>query len=81
MKCFTFLTVMLLSNAIVMAQTKNGFTLTGKVIGQDTGFIRLNYIDENGISLHDTTRLENGTFSFSGFIKEPTDATIITNNR
>jgi thiol-disulfide isomerase/thioredoxin len=52
------------------------FVLTGKLIGQDTGLILLNYIDKNEKFISDTASLINGNFFFSGFINEPTSAYI-----
>lgn len=59
-------------------QTKNGtgnFTFQGKIIGQDTGTITMQY----GIlsTFHkDTAKIINGYFSFQGMIEEPTRAWI-----
>jgi len=67
---------------IVMAQGgKLQFNVKGKVIGRDTGFICLNYLNENYKSVKDTTFLEKGKFSFHGYIAEPSFASIIGNSK
>lgn len=52
----------------------NNFNITGQVIGRDTGFVSLSFVDGNDHLVNDTVQLKNGIFSFSGFIKEPTRA-------
>jgi thiol-disulfide isomerase/thioredoxin len=46
------------------------FTLHGQIIGQDTGKIILNYVQDNKPVL-DTVEILNGEFTFHGQIKEP----------
>ncbi len=53
---------------------QNSFVFNGKVLGQDTGFIRLSYVNANGEYIRDTAFLKNGNFTFTGFISEPTSA-------
>jgi peroxiredoxin len=48
----------------------NEFTLVGKISGQDTGKIILNYVPDLKPVL-DTVRISNGEFVFYGQIKEP----------
>lgn len=50
------------------------FTLTGKIIGQQKGYVSLTYINAEGGRkyLMDTCSLINGNFIFKGGIKEPT---------
>lgn len=52
------------------------FILTGKLIGQDTGLIILNYKDKNEKFISDTVYSIKGNFFFSGYINEPTSAFI-----
>lgn len=60
------------------AQSKqNTYTLTGEVIGRDTGIIILWLPDTTGIWRKDTTLLNKGNFQFSGYINEPSFAHLI----
>ncbi|HXB43980.1 MAG TPA: TlpA disulfide reductase family protein [Puia sp.] len=63
-------------SSIVNAQviTKNTFRLAGKVAGQDTGYVHLNYLNSSGKYINDSFYLKNGEFEFSGSISEPTVA-------
>jgi len=76
--CLILIVVSLLN----CSQTKNNgnsFILEGKIIGQDTGKIILNY--GFGIKFHtDTTQIKNGKFVFQGTVEEPTRAMIIGRN-
>jgi thiol-disulfide isomerase/thioredoxin len=59
------------------AQSNNNkFVLHGKISGRDTGRIRLTYRDMFNNRIRDTTYLQNGNFSFTGYISEPILATI-----
>lgn len=49
--------------------------LSGKVIGSDTGRLILSY-STDGKQINDTVRLNNGRFSFSGFLTYPSAATL-----
>jgi thiol-disulfide isomerase/thioredoxin len=57
------------------------FTLNGKLSGTQTGQVYLKYFDNVGNSITDTCKLKNGTFSFTGFIKDPTKATLTGINK
>lgn len=50
----------------------NTFTLKGEVAGRSNGRIILSYQDSTNVWIYDTTQLENGKFSFQGFINQPT---------
>lgn len=54
------------------------FTLNGKVSGTQTHEVYLRYSDYVGKITTKTCILKNGTFSFNGFIKDPTLATLKT---
>jgi peroxiredoxin len=56
------------------------FTLQGEINGQDSGRVVLNY-PYNDILIHDTTRITNGKFVFTGKILEPTEATLNGRNK
>ena len=60
---------------------EDSFLLKGKVIGQDSGIIRLYYVGYNEKSIQDSTKLENGNFIFSGFINEPTRCVLKGNTK
>ncbi|ASU32972.1 TlpA disulfide reductase family protein [Mucilaginibacter xinganensis] len=57
-------------------QKESRFVLTGKVVGRDTGRLILSYISEGGKQVRDTAMLNNGYFSFTGALTEPTAATM-----
>jgi thiol-disulfide isomerase/thioredoxin len=50
------------------------FILTGNIVGQNEGYVYLNYADKNDQAIRDSCRITNGKFQFKGFIKEPTVA-------
>ena len=52
------------------------FTLNGKLSGAQTRQVSLKYFDYVGNPVVDTCKLKNGNFSFNGFIKDPTKATL-----
>lgn len=51
---------------------KNTFTLNGQVKGRDNGRMILKYQDSTNDWMSDTTWLNNGKFTFEGFIDQPT---------
>lgn len=53
----------------------NKFNLKGKVVGQDTGYVRLGYFDDKKKYINDSCNLKNGEFEFAGFINGATRAT------
>lgn len=55
---------------------QNHFRLIGQVLNRDTGFIILSYQDTSKRAIIDTTEIKNGQFYFSGYIHEPTYATL-----
>lgn len=56
--------------------SRNKFTLTGQIKGQDSGIIRLEYVNQDGKYSVDSCKINNGLFSFTGFIKHPVSADI-----
>jgi thiol-disulfide isomerase/thioredoxin len=52
------------------------FTLTGNIKGEDSGEIRLTYMDMNGEQVKDSTMIRDGRFAFSGRISEPVGAAL-----
>jgi len=50
------------------------FTLTGKVAGQPSGWVKLYYADSQGKRIKDSCQLVDGQFKFRGNIAEPTMA-------
>ena len=74
MKYFISLCFLILSVSSGSSQLKlkgNEFLLTGKVIGLDTGFVYLRYVDTYGKFRLDSCSLNNGSFRFGGKINEP----------
>ncbi|MGF7230551.1 thioredoxin-like domain-containing protein [Arachidicoccus sp.] len=57
----------------------NSFHLSGNFIGNNTKFLILSYRDANNKIVTDTSNIVNRQFYFSGNIKEPTFAFIMTN--
>jgi len=53
------------------------FTLSGKLIGRDTGIIVLKYLDKSLKYVKDTVVLKQGSFQFTGNIREPVNARFI----
>jgi len=70
--------LLLIISACSSNQTKNeiNFSLNGRLIGQDTGFIVLRYSHESTWKF-DTAIIRNERFRFQGEIFEPTRATLI----
>lgn len=60
-------------------QAKSNFTLSGKVVGRNTGMIWFDYADRTGKEIKDSTYLKNGAFSFTGNISAPSQALIAGN--
>jgi len=50
------------------------FVLDGKIMNQQEGAVYLSYPDKDGKFIRDSTFLKNGSFQFTGSIKEPTMA-------
>lgn len=50
---------------------KSNFKMSGKLIGQNTEFIVLNYVNGNEENIKDTFKLKNGSFYFQGNVNEP----------
>jgi peroxiredoxin len=63
-------TVILFKTSIVFAQdsASNSFSLSGRVTGQKTGFVYITYFDQKSSYIHDSCKLINGKFAFSGNI-------------
>ncbi|WP_285009317.1 redoxin domain-containing protein [Pedobacter faecalis] len=55
---------------------QNSFVLNGKIKGQSSGYIKLNYA-ANGKYLQDSAVINNGSFVFKGSLGEPSMAYII----
>ncbi len=53
---------------------KARFTLTGKVVNQQDGWVYLSYADKDGNYIRDSSALKNGSFQFQGAVAEPTMA-------
>jgi len=56
------------------------FTLTGKIIGENSDRIVLRYCSEDSKLVQDTVSIKNGAFVFKGNITEPTKAYLIGKN-
>ncbi len=68
-----------LSFGTAMAQEKRSqesFNLQGHIIGRDTGFIYLRYLNANGKDVIDTDRLDKGSFKFKGTLNGATKASL-----
>jgi len=77
----TFLAILILISSCTSHSIKssNEFTLQGEIDGQDSGIIVLSYHHDK-ISIHDTSKIENGKFIFTGKISEPTQAILSDKN-
>jgi thiol-disulfide isomerase/thioredoxin len=62
------------------AQQKGEFTLSGKVIGKDSGYVYLLYQDNNNSTISDSCKLKSGQLFFKGYIDIPTEAVFSTYN-
>lgn len=76
-----FLTIAIFLSSVCTTQAQKltkeeAFTLSGKLIGRDTGYIILLYPNILGKWIKDTSNLKNGMFEFSGEISEPSFVTI-----
>ena len=56
------------------AQTK--FTLNGKIKGKNTHIVYLQYLDNADKKVKDSCFVKNGTFTFTGNVKELTRGTL-----
>lgn len=76
MKSLLLFTSILLTTSALFSQnnTNNKFSLKGKVIGQDTGFVHIGYFNSSMKYVNDSCRLKNGEFQFIGFINGTTRA-------
>lgn len=68
--------VLILCTSVFGQQNNFNFSLKGRILGRDTGRIRLTYRNYLNNRIRDTTYLQNGFFSFNGLISEPILATI-----
>ena len=81
LKCFyIFSFVLFFLNGSYSQPVKNNnpFTLTGEIIGIDTGTIRLNYWDTGNNQVAVFAKLEKGKFEFSGKINRLSNAYLWT---
>ncbi|WP_191967871.1 TlpA disulfide reductase family protein [Rhizosphaericola mali] len=62
-------------------QTKQGshFSIEGHISNPSTKLIMLEYMDDTNNYIRKKSNIVNGTFSFEGFIKEPTFAQLVGN--
>ncbi|MCW3116451.1 MAG: resA 7 [Chitinophagaceae bacterium] len=64
--------VFTIGNLIAQNNSHGEFVLSGKVNGQNTGYVHLYYINSNEKRIHDSCLLNNdGEFIFRGLISEP----------
>jgi peroxiredoxin len=54
------------------------FVLAGHLTGQKSGTVHLDYRGADGRKVHDSTRLKNGAFRFTGRLELPTPAILYT---
>jgi hypothetical protein len=50
------------------------FNLKGKIIGQDSGYLHINYHDKYDKNINDSCAIKNGSFEFKGAVSHPTNA-------
>lgn len=83
MKSFFFFSTSLLATTLTAQNAKqnNVFTLSGKVEGQDSGYVHLNYVNSSGQYQQDSCYLKAGAFEFKGSITEPTLADFVGNTK
>ena len=76
MKSFLLFTSVLLTTSALFSQNNSDskFSLEGKVIGQDTGFVHIGYFNSSMKYIDDSCYLKNGEFQFVGFINGTTRA-------
>jgi hypothetical protein len=72
MKKHIIIALMLLSAAFVTQAQQ--FDLTGKISGQNTGYVHLTYQDKDGKRVNDSCAITNGSFEFKADIAGPTMA-------
>jgi len=67
----------LISTTALLSQDNSGnqFTLKGKVIGQDMGYVHIAYFNRQKKYINDSCFLRDGEFQFTGLVKEPIRAT------
>jgi len=77
----SFFAILILVSSCTSYSLKNSkdFTLQGEINGQDSGIIVLSYPHDK-TSIHDTSKIENGKFIFTGKISEPTQAILSDKN-
>jgi peroxiredoxin len=71
--------ILLSSNLKAQVNTNGTFILSGEIVGQDTGYVHLNYVNSSRMYIQDISPLKNGKFHFFGSISEPTDADLYWN--
>lgn len=82
-----FLTILIFSISFLCSAqndvrtTPGSFTLSGELIGRDTGYIVLWFPDTSGAYVKDTSYLQNGRFTFKGVINEPSFVHLIGSHR
>jgi peroxiredoxin len=76
---FIAIVFMINSCKFQMSQNYKEFTLQGEIIGQDSGIIVLSYHNDK-TSIHDTSKIENGKFIFTGKLSEPAQAILSDKN-
>ena len=84
MKQTLFLLIIVIFSLGLNAQIptpKLKFTLTGKLSGINTEKVYLEYYNNVGLLVKDTCKIKNGNFTFTGFIKDPSHATLIGNTK
>lgn len=76
-----FLAFTLLLNSCTSQSDKKfkKFTLQGEISSQDSGILVLSYWSDKA-RIHDTTKIKDGRFIFTGKISEPTSALMIGRN-
>lgn len=73
--------ILLTTSALFSQKNYNKFRLKGKVIGQDTGYVHLQYFNNLTKYVSDSCYLKNGEFEFTGFIDGTTRATFYGNRK
>jgi thiol-disulfide isomerase/thioredoxin len=73
---YFFFSMLLTDTAFSQAVNNDSFTITGKIIGRDTGIVVLNYF--NPYNEKATYVLKNGKFRFTGNVNNISDAYIWT---
>ncbi len=76
MKHFVIYTIafVLSSTSYSQGTLNKEFSLQGKIIGQDTGYVHIGYLNSLKKYIDDSSYLKNGEFEFSGLMDEPTIA-------